>query len=161
MSLERLLTFEVAGSVYGLPISDIAEVAEVGALVCIPSVSPRIGVVTNLHGDALPVIRRGVLFGVEESSLDEPQHLLVLAPSKEESARVGVPVDRVLGLADGRAVAAANAAALAAEAETVTERQPIDGRVVQILDTHRLIERAGEAIACGAAGSTPLEGGIP
>ena len=36
----RLLTFELGGSLYALPIGCIVEVAEAGALACIPTLPP-------------------------------------------------------------------------------------------------------------------------
>ena len=75
---DRLLAFEVAGSLYALPIGCVVEVAEVAPLACIPTLPERVGGVMNHHGDALPVIQRGVLLGVDEDSLAEPAHVLAV-----------------------------------------------------------------------------------
>src|SRR5512145_2769855 len=98
---ERLLTFEVGGALYALPIAHVIEVAEVEELACIPTLPASTGGVVNLHGDALPVIRRSSLFGVAEEGLPPPSHLLVVAARPEQVARLGVPVDRISGLVDG------------------------------------------------------------
>lgn len=136
---ERLLTFEVGGSIYGLPIASVLEVSEVGAISSIPTVPPSTAGVMNLHGDALPVVRRSTLLEVEEAGLPAPAHVLVIAPRPSGGARLGLPVDRIIGLVDG-------AAANSTGTELVAERRPIDGRVVSILDPRRLVARAGEAI---------------
>lgn len=133
---ERLLTFEVHGNAYALPIASVAEVANMGRLACIPTVPPEIGAITNHHGDALPVIHREVLFELEGQDLGAPEHLLVLEEG-EESARIGVPVDRICGLADGQASRALGNS-------MVAERRPLDGRVVQIIDPQKLIQQVGE-----------------
>jgi len=136
---ERLLTFEVGGSLYALPIANVLEVAEVEPLACIPTLPAAVGGVVNLHGDALPVIRRSALFGLDEARLPEPAHLLVVAARPEGVVRLGVPVDRVAGLVDG-------AGAASHGGELVAERRPFGGRVVGILDPRVLLVRAREAI---------------
>jgi len=136
---ERLLTFEVGGSLYALPIANVLEVAEVEPLACIPTLPASTGGVVNLHGDALPVIRRSALFELDEAGLPEPAHLLVVAARPEDVVRLGVPVDRIAGLVDG-------AGAASRSGELVAERRPLGGRVVGILDPRVLLVRAREAI---------------
>ncbi len=148
----RLLLFEVDETTYALPIASVAEVAELGPLACIPTVPPRTGAITNHHGDALPVIHREVLFEIDRNDLETPEHLLVLAEA-EESARIGVPVDRVCGLVDGHA-------SRARDGSIVAERRPIDGRVVQILDPQKLIQQVGEIFRRGVVGESSLHGGF-
>ena len=139
-SEERLVTFDVGGTVYGLSIADVLEVADVGRLACVPTLPPHLGGVMNHHGEVLPVLARSVLFEVAEAELSPATHLLVLAGSKGEAhGRLGIPVDRILGLAESGAGATG-------ESSGVVERRPIDGRVVSILDTERLVARARSAI---------------
>lgn len=139
---ERLLTFEVGGALYALPIANVIEVAEVEELACIPMLPAVTGGIVNLHGDALPVIRRSELFGVTEAELPAPAHLLVVAGRPEQVARLGVPVDRIAGLIDGSGAASGSG-------ELVAERRPLGGRVVGIVDPRVLVARAREAIERG------------
>lgn len=139
---ERLLTFEVGSSLYALPIECVLEVAEVGELACIPTLPAAIGGVVNLHGDALPVIRRAELFGVAEEGLPAPAHLLVVAGRSDGVARLGVPVDRTVGLVDGCGAASGSG-------ELVALRRPLGDRVLAILDPRVLVARAREAIERG------------
>lgn len=136
---ERLLTFEVGGSLYGLPITCVVEVSEVEAVSSIPTVPLATAGVTNNHGDALPVVARSTLLAVEETELPEPAHVLVIAPRPTAGARLGMPVDRIIGLVDG-------AAASSTDSDPVAERRPTDGRVLSVLDPQRLVARAAEAI---------------
>jgi chemotaxis signal transduction protein len=136
---ERLLTFEVAGSLYALPIACVVEVAEASALACIPMLTPEMAGVLNFHGDALPVIRREVLLDLEVQELPDPSHVLVVTPRPNGGARLGVCADRIEGLVNGDG-------ALASGAGPVAERRSIDGRLVFILDAERLVARAREAI---------------
>ena len=77
--------------------------------------------------------------------------MLVLAPSGEDGPEFGLPVDRVCGLVDGIGGAAKGA-------ETVVERRPIEGRVVSVLDTVRLLARAARVIERSVLGADAGEG---
>jgi CheW-like protein len=136
---ERLLTFEVGASLYALPIAHVLEVALVEEVRGIPTLPASTGGVVNLHGDALPVLRRSALFEVAEEGLPAPAHLLVVAGRPDQPGRLGVPVDRVVGLVDG-------SGAVSRGGELVAERRPIAGRVVGIVDPRVLLVRAREAI---------------
>ena len=140
----RLITFEVGGSVYALPIANVLEVAEASEMACVPTLPSSIGGVMNYHGDALPVLRRSSLLdlrggGLEDADLPEPDHVLVLATGERGGPGLGMPVDRILGLVDG-------AGAVARGTEAVAERRTIDGRVACVLDPQRLLSRAQEVI---------------
>lgn len=135
----RLLTFEVGGSLYALPIGCIVEVTEVGALACIPTLSPETAGVLNYHGDALPVLLRSTALDLAEQELPAPSHVLVLTPRPTGGARLGLFVDRIAGIVNGEG-------ARARGREPVAERRSIDGRVVFVLDPERLVARAGDAI---------------
>ena len=135
---ERLLTFELGGAVYGLPIAVVLEVTELLEMACIPTLPPDVWGVVNYHGDALPVVRRASLLDLEDSSA-APEHLVVITDRPSDAATLGLPVDRVLGLVDG-------APAAARDAGPVAERRPIDGRIAGVLDAPRLVARAREVI---------------
>jgi chemotaxis signal transduction protein len=136
---EKLVTFEVGDAAFALPIRDVLEVAEVGRTTLVPTLPPEVGGVVNHHGDALPVLARGVLF--EGAGPGRAQHLLVLGGRPGDAAgRLGLPVDRILGIVPGRGGATRDPSG-------VVERRPMDGRVVSILDTRRLLERAAATLA--------------
>ena len=136
---DRLLAFEVAGSLYGLPIACVVEVGEVEPLAGIPTLPAEVGGVMNHHGDALPVLRRGALLGCDEASLGEPAHVLTVAARASGGPRLGVPVDRIVGFVDG-------SAATAHGEDPVAERRAVDGRVLFVLDPQRLVGRAKDQI---------------
>jgi len=136
---DRLLTFEVAGDFYAIPIAGVLEVADAVHLTCIPTLPTSIGGVINYHGDALPVLNCASLFDINESELGEPDSILVISGRMGESARLGIPIDRVLGLVDG-------AAAAMSGAKAVAERRSIQGRVASVLDPQRLVSEAREMI---------------
>ena len=136
---DRLLTFEVAGNFYAMPIAGVLEVADAGRVTCIPTLPTSVGGVINYHGDALPVLNCSSLFDVDDSELGEPGSILVISGRVGESARLGIPVDRVLGLVDG-------AAAATSGAKAVAERRSIQGRVASVLDPQRLVSQARDVI---------------
>lgn len=136
---DRLLTFELAGDFYAIPIAGVLEVADAGRVTCIPTLPMSVGGVINYHGDALPVVNCSSLFDVSESELAEPGIILVIAGRVGDSAQLGIPVDRVLGLVDG-------AAAATPGAKAVAERRSIQGRVASVLDPQRLVSQARNVI---------------
>ena len=136
---DRLLTFELAGDFYAIPIAGVLEVADAARVMCIPTLPASVGGVINYHGDALPVLSCASLFDVNESELGEPDSILVISERVGESARLGIPIDRVLGLVDG-------AAAAMSGAKEVAERRSIQGRVASVLDPQRLVSKARDVI---------------
>lgn len=149
---QRVVLFEIGGSAYALPISEILEVAEVGRLSGVPTLPLAVAGVLNHRGDALPVVMREPLFEGTRGELPEPEHVLVIG-SEGESGRLGVPVDRVLGLVDEPAPRAAGA-------DVLIERRPVRGRIVAFLDTRRLLERAARVIQEPGAPGGAGQGGV-
>jgi chemotaxis-related protein WspB len=135
----RMLTFEIGGAAYALPIADVIEVSEVARTACIPTLPQKVAGVVNHHGDALPVVSRALLFGLDDAALPPPEHLLVVGDGGAESGRLGLPVDRVLGLASVDE-------ALPRSTTLISARRPLAGRIVHILCTDRLLARAAQAI---------------
>jgi chemotaxis signal transduction protein len=136
---ERLLTFEIGTSLFARSIASVLEVADRGTLACIPTVPANVAGVLNYRGDALPVVRRERLLALEGEPSPEPEHVLVITDRRTNTPRLGLDVDRVLGLIDG-------AAAVARGVNPVAEKRPIEGRVANILDPVRLVARAKEVI---------------
>jgi len=136
---DRLLTFELAGDFYAIPIAGVLEVADAGRVMCIPTLPTSVGGVINYHGDALPVLGCSSLFDVNDSEIGELGTVLVISERVGESARLGIHIDRVLGLVDG-------AAAAMSGTKEVAERRSIQGRVASVLDPQRLVSKARDVI---------------
>ena len=137
---ERLLTFEIAQSLYALPISGVVEVAEVeDDLAAIPTLPAEVGGAINFHGDALPVLHARALLGVDGAEPKTPMQIVVITDRPSEQARLGLPVDEILGLVDGPRVCAGGS-------DPVAERRSMDGRVAKILDPARLVAQAAGVI---------------
>ena len=136
---DRILVFEVAANSYALPIASVLEVAEVGELTCIPMLASTTAGVMNHHGDALPVFRSASLLEIEGGEEEQPERVLVIARPGTNAPSLGLPVDRIQGLAPGGGATARGAA-------PVAERCPIDGKLVQVLDPQWLVAKAEEVI---------------
>ena len=137
---DRLLTFEIAGSIYALPIAGVIEVAEGTERACIPTIPRGQAGVVNHHGDALPVVDRALLLDLPACESPAGEHLLMVSERPAGGARLGLPVDRVLGLVEGRVGRGRPRGGIAA-------RRTIDGRMVNILDPESLVSRARQVIA--------------
>ena len=148
----RLLAFELAGGLFALPIADVAEVAEVGPSAAVPMLPRTIGGVVNHHGDALLVVD-GCALLERPPEAARPLHLLILARDPDDPDRFGLPVDRIHGLVDGPAVPAQGPSPIAA-------RRPLGGRLLHVLDSRRLFERAVATIEGSMAGTHPMQGGV-
>jgi chemotaxis signal transduction protein len=144
---QRLILFDVGPSAYAIPIADVIEVTENAPWAAVPGLPRHLAGVINHHGDALPVLSREALFEPTGGELAPPRNVLVLAAPGGEAGRLGLPVDRVVGLAD---------AALGAPQGSgpVVERRPLRGRIVFVLDGRRMLSRAAALIdGVGEAGS--------
>lgn len=149
----RMITFEVGGEFYALPIADVLEVAEIGTVRCVPTLPARIGGVVNHHGDALPVVHPAALLEMDGDVLPEPEHALVLGRDTDEAAaRMAFPVDRVIGLVDGQARGPVAPG-------VAVEQQPIGGRLANVLDAGWLIARAVQLVERSVGHPDPGVGG--
>lgn len=151
---ERLLTFEVGTTVYALPIAAVHEVAEANQVSCVPGLAVTHGGVMNWSGEALPIVANHLLLSASEADGSEAppgetpegasgivdEHVLVVAERADAPARLGLPVDRVVGLVNGGPLVSRGQ-------RLVQERRPIEGRVVHVLDPGVLVARAERIVA--------------
>ena len=120
---------------------DVLEVADWAPPAAIPTLTVATAGVVNHHGRPLPIVSREALMGTDAIATP-PENLLVLGARGAESGRLGLPVDRVIGLAD--------APPGVPEPEgIVIERRPVRGRIVAVLDAARLVEKAASVIEAG------------
>jgi chemotaxis-related protein WspB len=148
----RVLLFEIGGTAYALPISEVLEVAEVGRFWGVPTLPARVAGIMNHHGDPLPVVAREELFEGTATDLPDPQNVLLIGSGEGESGRLGVPVDRVLGLVDSEISPGPSS-------NLDIERRPVRGRIVAFVDARRLLEHASRAINGTPASSGAGQGG--
>ena len=119
----------------------------------VPTLPPAWGGVVNWHGDALPLFAAPLLLRAEGQRPGDVEvspealstgYLLVVSGRPGEQARLGMPIDRVLGLVEG-------GDAPPPGRELIVERRPVAGRVVSVLDPRHLVARAWEVMECASA----------
>jgi purine-binding chemotaxis protein CheW len=91
-----LMTFELGGELYGVPLTDVAEVREPLALMPLPHVPAHVLGLVNLRGVVLPVIDLCRKFGLAPALNGREKRLVIL---KGPGYPVALWVDRVCGLA--------------------------------------------------------------
>lgn len=150
---DRLLRFLFEDVHYALPIAWVVEVAEKDRVTSVPSLALPVGGVMNWHGEALPLVATELLLGRDRDEAGATpfgaattvgyaqEQVLVLSASPGSAPRMGMPVDRVIGLVDGGSTDSRHMAE-----GLVVERRPVDGRIVHILDPEALVARGGEVI---------------
>jgi chemotaxis signal transduction protein len=146
-STDRLMVFDVSGIIYALPIAGILEVVEQAGVNCVPTVRRESGGVMNWHGEALPVVAPHLLLGCApqaERAEGEVQQYLVVSDKPDAAAALGLPIDFVAGLVNGKPGRPHGN-------QVVVEKRPVDGRVVSVIDPQRLVARAAEVIESAVA----------
>lgn len=150
---QRLLRFELAGQVYGLPIGAIFEVVEAGEVCGVPTLPSGLAGVMNWHGEALPVVAPGVLVCEANDAVELPeaprdvtvarrtQQVLVISDCSGDAPKLGLPVDAVRGLADASNDVCADAGTWGGAAQA-----SFADAGVRVLDPGRLVARARMAI---------------
>ena len=150
---DRLLMFVFDDVRYALPIAWVVEVAEKDRVTGVPSLLLPIGGVMNWHGEALPLVATELLLGRDRGEAGATpfgaattvgyaqDQVLVVAEKPGSVARLGMPVDRVIGLVAGQGYDVRNKGD-----GLVVERRPVDGRIVHILDPVALVARGAEVI---------------
>lgn len=150
---DRQLMFLFEDVHYAMPIAWIVEVAEKDRVTSVPSLSLPVGGVMNWHGEALPLVATELLLGRESDEAGATpfgaattvgyaqEQVLVVSASPGSPARMGMPVDRVIGLVDGAVSEGSEE-----PGQLVVERRPVDGRIVHILDPAALLARGEEVI---------------
>lgn len=150
---QRLLLFELAGHVYGLPIGGIFEVVEAGEVCGVPTLPAVLAGVMNWHGEALPVVAPSLLVceAADAAALPErqcdgaaarrTQQVLVISDRGGELPKLGLPVDSVLGLVDASSCLRAGP-----DSSRAAAQQAVADEGVSVLDPGRLVARARSAI---------------
>lgn len=150
---DRQLMFLFEDVQYAMPIAWVVEVAEKDRVTSVPSLALPVGGVMNWHGEALPIVATELLLGRESDEAGATpfgaattvgyaqEQVVVVAGSPGSAARMGMPVDRVIGLVDGESRSAAPRTG-----SLVVERRPVDDRIVHILDPAALVARGEEVI---------------
>lgn len=92
---DRYLIFKVAGDLYGVNISSVAEIRAWEAPSSLPLAEPYVKGVISMRGEIVPVIDLRLRFGLPEVSPDSETSIILLQTSEAKSRVVGAIVDEV------------------------------------------------------------------
>jgi purine-binding chemotaxis protein CheW len=87
--------FRVGDESFALPVTQVLEVAEVGALAPVPGAPPSVLGVRNLRGQVLPVIDLAAVLGTARA-----QEAETLVVTEEAGRRAGFAIDEVTDVAE-------------------------------------------------------------
>jgi purine-binding chemotaxis protein CheW len=87
--------FRVGDERFALPVTQVLEVAEVGALAPVPGAPPSVLGVRNLRGQVLPVIDLAAVLGTARA-----QEAETLVVTEEAGRRAGFAIDEVTDVAE-------------------------------------------------------------
>jgi purine-binding chemotaxis protein CheW len=92
-----ILTFQLAGHTYGLPVTDVVQIIEMLTITPLPHLPPAINGIINFHGQAVPVmdLRRRLSLPSLSYGLHTP---IILADLKGQT--IGLVVDKVEAVID-------------------------------------------------------------
>lgn len=93
----RILVFELGGSVYGCPLEHAAEVQRIPAVTRLPNMPSWLTGVANLRGEVVSIVDLRAFFDLPADAADPHRRLLILRSLTEE-IRVGVIIDKLIGL---------------------------------------------------------------
>jgi purine-binding chemotaxis protein CheW len=121
----------VAAEHYALPVEQVLEVADVGAIASVPGSPPEILGVRNLRGQVIPVIALATLLGLTG---DEPSRVVV---AESGELRAGIVVDEVLD------VVGLPPASEQADSQYLLGAFLVDGDLVGALDVDAVLTLTG------------------
>ena len=91
-SRAQVVTFEVGGQGYALPIAEVREIVRYVPPTPLPDTPPWMRGVVNLRGHTLPVVDLRIRLGIPETPVDEFTKVVVLGSG---TSRTGFVVDRI------------------------------------------------------------------
>lgn len=113
----------LGGEHYALPVQDVLEVADIGAVTPLPGASRPIIGVRNLRGEVLPVIDLAQMLGTPGAGA--PAHLVV---AQSGALRAGLGVESIVGVVD------LSGESVPAEPGALTGALVVDDHLVGIVD---------------------------
>ena len=94
---DRIVVFELCGSVYGCSLEHVSEVQRIPAMTRLPNTPEWLCGVSNLRGEVVSIVDWRAFFDLPEAGVNPHRRVLILR-SLQEELRVGVIVDKLIGL---------------------------------------------------------------
>jgi len=147
---QQLLTFEVGGSRFALPVRLLHEVVRAVAIAPLPKAPPIVEGVINVRGTVVPILDIRQRFGLSPTPVAPEQHLLI---AQSGGRVVALRVDRAVDLVSVDEAAIESAARVVPGAEYVAGIAKLPDGLIVIHDLERFLslEEAGQLDAAGEA----------
>jgi purine-binding chemotaxis protein CheW len=94
---DRIVVFELCGAVYGCALEHVSEVQRIPAMTRLPNTPEWLFGVSNLRGEVVSIVDWRAFFDLPEAGVNPHRRVLILR-SLQEDLRVGVIVDKLIGL---------------------------------------------------------------
>jgi purine-binding chemotaxis protein CheW len=133
-NLQQLLTFEVEGAPYAVPVERVREIVRIRPITPVPQVPDAVRGVISLRGDIVQVIDARLRLGSTPQE-PTPTSRIVIVDDAEGSLS-GLLVDAVSGVLR---VDEGELRPTSSEAGAVSSLCPHDGRFVSMLDLERVL----------------------
>ena len=96
-SSDRIVVFELCGSVYACALEHVSEIQRVPSMTRLPNTPDWLMGVSNLRGEVVSIVDWRAFFDMPEAGVNPHRRVLILR-SLQEELRVGVIVDKLIGL---------------------------------------------------------------
>lgn len=155
---DQYLTFELAGSEYGIGILGVKEILQYETITPVPSVPRSVRGVINLRGSVVPVVDLAIRFGLTETAVTGKTCILIAEVRQEGRPTVmGLMVDAVCAVIElgAQDIEPPPAFGTRVRVDYLLGAGKVgDKRLVLLLDVERVIS-TDERDAAGRIGGTP------
>jgi purine-binding chemotaxis protein CheW len=155
----RYLTFLTGNQLFGLPITEIVQIAQIQEIIGLPEQLPYVKGIINLRGQIIPVIDVSLRFGKQETGFTERTCIII---TRVKGSDFGLIVDEVDEVADIQAEQISAPPKMSADSDQVNDyltgiaRLKANGgqkeRVVLLLHAGRILGEAESASFSQAEG---------
>ena len=112
----RYLTFRTDGQLFGIPITEIVQIAKIQEIIRLPEQPPYVKGIINLRGQIIPVIDVCLRFGKQAAAFTERTCIII---AHVKGSDFGLIVDEVDEVADIRAEQISEPPRISADADQV------------------------------------------
>jgi len=149
----QVVGFRIGRETFGLPISMVREIVRVPEITSVPNAPDYIEGVINLRGRIIPILDLRKRFGVDSSERDKKNRIVVVELGARAIGLMVNSASEVLRIPPSE-IEEPNTVFREGELDFVTGVGKLKGRLVILLDLHRILQRGelhGLAEAAGAA----------
>ena len=137
----QVVGFRIGNETYGVRIGAVREIVRVPEITSVPSAPENIEGVINLRGKIIPVMDLRKRFGQSDVKLDKKNRILVVELENKLLGLIVNAASEVLKIAPSEIEPPGNVFA-EGESSCVTGVGKLKGRLIILLDIHKLLQRS-------------------